>query len=51
MLRDDRLHIRISRSIKKMAERRAKAHGFSLSEYIRLLIIMSDSIDIPRRKP
>jgi hypothetical protein len=51
MLRDTRLHIRLPRSIKRMAEKRAKVLGFSLSEYIRLLIIMTDSMDILWKRP
>jgi antitoxin component of RelBE/YafQ-DinJ toxin-antitoxin module len=49
MLRDARLHIRISRVIKRMAEKRAEALGFSLSEYIRHLIRLDTAKDSEKK--
>lgn len=40
MNRDERLHVRIQGSIKRLAEKRAEALGFSLSEYVRYLIVI-----------
>lgn len=51
MLRDERLHVRLAKSVKRLAEKRAEALGFSLSEYVRYLIILGDAIHIEKRKP
>ena len=48
---DDRLYLRLNRSTKREAEKRAKALGYTLSQYIRYVIILAESLDIPRRKP
>ena len=50
MFRNDRLYVRINKSLKRMADKRAKALGYDLSEYIRYIIILSETLEIPRRK-
>jgi antitoxin component of RelBE/YafQ-DinJ toxin-antitoxin module len=49
MIRDARLHIRISKSVKRQAEKKAEALGFSLSEYIRHLIRLDTAKDLPKK--